>query len=282
MEKTNGKLPPEASAMLKTQSFIANGEDDIRGPGIGYPVKFRLGSRMERASEEPEEKRLTLMQEELLERLIVAQQQSWHQDNPFPGISLSPSLKPGPVDAFTEPLESQLANTRAQSKNEKHNEKPVEIMKRKPGPNLHGNFIPRPSQRQVEVVIPVKKQVSFTDPVEEAPKVPDKPETVKEPVDKDKTLDTLGDPELTKIIEDALQAQRPVVSTNDEVEQQKQRTYQRISKIRAMLNENPEWRSLWKQFLPFEMLATNEAWQKDLLDLLKGRNVKVVTYRRTR
>ncbi|KAF9027808.1 hypothetical protein BDZ89DRAFT_1133942 [Hymenopellis radicata] len=180
------------------------------------------------------------MQEELLERLIVAQQQGWHQDNPFPGISLSSSLKSGPVDAFTEPLESQLANTRAQSKNEKHNEQPVEIMKRKPGPNLHGNFIPRPSQRQVEVVIPVKKQVSFTDPVEEAPKVPDKPETVKEPVDKDKTLDTIGDPELTKIIEDALQAQRPVVSTNDEVEQQKQRTYQRISKIRAMLNENSE------------------------------------------
>ncbi|KAF9027809.1 hypothetical protein BDZ89DRAFT_1133943 [Hymenopellis radicata] len=32
MEKTNGKLPPEASAMLKTQSFIANGEDDMFSP----------------------------------------------------------------------------------------------------------------------------------------------------------------------------------------------------------------------------------------------------------
>ncbi|KAF9018847.1 hypothetical protein BDZ89DRAFT_1044265 [Hymenopellis radicata] len=127
MEKTNGKLPPEAAAMLKTQNFIADGENDM----------FSL--RMEKASEEPEETRLTFIQKELLECLIVAQQQ---------------------------------------------------------------------------------------DPVEEASKVPDKPEIVKESVVKDKPLDTLGDPELTKIIEDALQAQRPVVSTNDEVEQQKQRTYQ--------------------------------------------------------
>ena len=58
-------------------------------------------------------------------------------------------------------------------------------------------------------------------------------------------------------------------------EQEKHKSYQRISKLKDLLLRNPGWRSLWKTLLPEELLATNEAWQKDLLENLKAKNVKV-------
>ena len=109
----------------------------------------------------------------------------------------------------------------------------------KPGPNFQAGNAPRPSQRQVEVVIPMRKKVTFVEEPELAqPSVtPNEATTLSKGIDQEEQ-------ELNKIIEEALKAPEPVAASTDPLEQQKQRTYQRISKIRSMLNENTERRSL--------------------------------------
>lgn len=124
----------------------------------------------------------------------------------------------------------------------------------------------------MEVVIPTRqKQVKFVEPpvAEIDDEEPDLSEILEEvlegpePVDSRKTEDKRENP--ANATEEA--------AVKKEVE--KHKSYQRISKLKDLLSRNPGWRSLWKKLLPEELLATNEAWQKDLLENLRAKNVKV-------
>ena len=124
----------------------------------------------------------------------------------------------------------------------------------------------------MEVVIPTRqKQVKFVEP------------PVAEIDDEE--------PDLSEILEEVLEGPEPIESRKTEdkrenpanateeaavkKEVEKHKSYQRISKLKDLLSRNPGWRSLWKKLLPEELLATNEAWQKDLLENLRAKNVKV-------
>lgn len=64
-------------------------------------------------------------------------------------------------------------------------------------------------------------------------------------------------------------------STLPNQNKEKTKSYKRESKLKELLRLNPQWEEMWKKLLPESLLATNTAWQKNLLDTLKAKNVKV-------
>lgn len=94
----------------------------------------------------------------------------------------------------------------------------------------------------------------------------------------DGSEDELSDQELeqaAKVLDEPEPVADKVDSTPPSEKLEKPKSYRRVSKLKELLNRNPQWKAMWKELLPEELLATNEIWQKDLLENLKAKNVKV-------
>lgn len=129
------------------------------------------------------------------------------------------------------------------------------------------------------VVVEIPRRVKFA-PVppkivleEELPEIEAErePETDEEEDELDELKETLNQPE-----PEPEKAETPKVdSTLPNKNNEKTKTYKRESKLKELLRLNPQWEEMWKALLPESLLATNTAWQKNLLETLKQKNVKV-------
>lgn len=140
---------------------------------------------------------------------------------------------------------------------------------------------PGTSWKKDRVVVEIPRRVKFAPvqpaqpPAKEPPKIATEDVSESESEAEEDELDELKDalnqpePEPEKVDPNVAD------STLPNKIKEKTKSYKRESKLKELLRLNPQWEEMWKALLPESLLATNTAWQKNLLDTLKAKNVKV-------